>query len=59
VSAYLEGEYGINGLYCGVPAMINRNGIAEIGEFNLTALEQQQLAASAKLLREYTLRLNG
>ena len=58
VSAYLEGEYGIDGLYCGVPAMINRNGVAEIGEFNLTAQEQEQLAASAAVLRDYSSRLN-
>ena len=57
VSAYLDGEYGIRGVYCGVPAMINRNGIAEIGEFNLSDAELAQLRASAAVLREYTGRL--
>lgn len=51
VSAFLEGEYGLNGLYCGVPAILNRRGIREIGEFHLTEREQRQLRASADIIR--------
>jgi L-lactate dehydrogenase len=51
VSAYLEGEYGIHGIYCGVPAILNRTGIKEIGEFNLEPEEQQRLMQSAQILR--------
>ncbi|NLI22154.1 MAG: L-lactate dehydrogenase [Clostridiales bacterium] len=53
VSALLEGEYGVFGVYCGVPALINRNGVAEIGEFNLTAEERGQFERSAAVLREH------
>ncbi len=57
VSAYLEGEYGIGGVYLGVPAMLNRHGVAEIGEFNLTPEELAQLHASAEVLRAHIGRL--
>ena len=57
VSAYLEGEYGVSGIYCGVPAMLNRNGLAEIGEFNLTDAEMRQFHSSAEILRGHTARL--
>lgn len=53
VSAYLEGEYGIDGIYCGVPAILNRNGIKEIGEFNLNEEEQLLLNKSADILRSF------
>ena len=57
LSACLEGEYGISGLYCGVPAMINRHGLVEIGEFNLTEMELAQFHHSAELLRSHIARL--
>lgn len=57
VSAYLEGEYGIHGIYCGVPAILNRTGIQEIGEFNLVAEEQECLLASAGVIRAAIARL--
>jgi L-lactate dehydrogenase len=53
VSAYLDGEYGIHGVYLGVPAMLNRHGVQEIGEFNLQADELALLHASAERLREH------
>ncbi len=57
VSACLEGEYGMSGVYLGVPAMLNRHGVAEIGEFNLTPEELAQLHASADVLRAHIARL--
>ena len=59
VSAYLEGEYGIRGVYCGVPAMINRHGVAEIGEFNLTTEEMDLLQKSAGVLRDNISKLSN
>lgn len=52
VSAYLDGEYGESGIFCGVPAILNRNGVEDIGEFYLTGEEQARFAASAKIIRE-------
>ncbi|MDY3919454.1 MAG: L-lactate dehydrogenase [Candidatus Limivivens sp.] len=52
VSAYLDGEYGESGIFCGVPAILNRNGVEDIGEFYLTGEEQARFACSAKTIRE-------
>ncbi|MFC4387079.1 L-lactate dehydrogenase [Gracilibacillus marinus] len=52
VSAYLEGQYGLDDVYIGVPAVLNENGVREIMELKLTDVEQQQLDASAKTLKE-------
>jgi malate dehydrogenase len=43
----LEGEYGISGLYVGVPVKIGQNGIEEIFQINLTSEEKAQLQNSA------------
>ncbi|WP_286955283.1 MULTISPECIES: L-lactate dehydrogenase [Corynebacterium] len=52
VSAYLEGEYGVNDLYIGTPAIIDRGGIARPIELQLNAHEQERFDASAKTLNE-------
>src|ERR671933_555749 len=44
-TAYLEGEYGIDGLYMGVPVKLGAGGIEEIVELELSEEEQQALAA--------------
>src|SRR5471032_3411034 len=44
-TAYLEGEYGIDGLYMGVPVKLGPGGIEEIIELDLTDDEQQALQA--------------
>ena len=36
VSAYLNGEYGQSDIYIGVPAVVNRSGIREVVELDLT-----------------------
>jgi malate dehydrogenase len=52
VTAYLEGEYGIDGLYMGVPVKLGAGGIEEIVELDLTDEERGMLDASASAVRE-------
>jgi malate dehydrogenase len=51
-AAYLQGEYGIKGLYVGVPVKLGAKGIEEIIEIRLTPDEQEQLNRSAEAVRE-------
>jgi malate dehydrogenase len=51
-TAYLEGEYGIDGLYMGVPVKLGAGGIQEIYEVDLDDAEQQALRASADAVRD-------
>jgi malate dehydrogenase len=51
-TAYLEGEYGIEGLYMGVPVKLGSGGVEEIVELDLTDGEQAALQASADAVRE-------
>jgi malate dehydrogenase len=51
-AAYLEGEYGINGLYVGVPVKLGAAGVEKIYEIKLTAEEQAMLNKSAAGVRE-------
>jgi malate dehydrogenase len=51
-TAYLEGEYGIDGLYMGVPVKLGAAGIEEIVELDLSADERAELEASAAAVRE-------
>ena len=51
-TAYLEGEYGIDGLFVGVPLRLGGAGIEEIIEFDLTNDEQAALENSAEAVRE-------
>jgi malate dehydrogenase len=46
-AAYVDGAYGLKGLYVGVPAVIGENGIERIVELELTADERAQLTKSA------------
>ena len=46
-AAYLEGEYGINNLYIGVPVKLGANGVEEIIEINMTDQEKKALHNSA------------
>ena len=49
---YLEGEYGIDGLYMGVPVKLGEKGIEEIIQIRLTEDEQTALNKSAQSVRE-------
>jgi malate dehydrogenase len=51
-AAYLEGEYGINGLYVGVPCKLGANGIEKIYEIKLTAEETAALHKSSGAVKE-------
>jgi malate dehydrogenase len=51
-SAWLEGEYGMQGLYLGVPVKLGRNGMEQILEIELTADEKAALSKSADAVRE-------
>ena len=46
-SAYLRGQYGIEGLFVGVPVKLGKNGVEEIIELSLTKEEQEALNNSA------------
>jgi malate dehydrogenase len=52
VTAYLEGEYGIDGLYMGVPAKLGSTGVEQIVELDLDEQEQEMLRASSEAVRE-------
>lgn len=52
VSAHLDGEYGHDDIYIGVPAIVNRNGIREIVELSLEKEEQQKFDHSVEVLRK-------
>ena len=51
-AAYLEGEYGIKGLYVGVPTKLGAKGIEKIYQIKLQAGEQAALEKSAAAVQE-------
>jgi malate dehydrogenase len=51
-AAYLEGEYGINGLFVGVPCKLGERGLEQIIEIKLLPDEQAALQKSAEAVRE-------
>ncbi len=51
-SAWLEGEYGMNGLYVGVPCKLGENGVEKIIEVDLAADEQEALEKSGAAVKE-------
>jgi len=51
-AAYLEGEYGIRGLFVGVPVKLGAGGIEQIYEVKLTDEERVMLGRSAESVRE-------
>jgi malate dehydrogenase len=51
-TAYLEGEYGIDGLYMGVPTKVGAGGIEEIVEIELSEQERAWLDESAAAVRD-------
>jgi len=57
-AVYLEGEYGINGLFVGVPVKLGAGGVEEIIQINLTAEERAALQKSAAAVQELVTILN-
>jgi malate dehydrogenase len=51
-TALLQGEYGIDGLYMGVPVKLGAGGIEEIVQLDLTEAERAALAESAAAVRD-------
>ncbi|MFA9559379.1 L-lactate dehydrogenase [Evansella sp. AB-rgal1] len=52
VSTLLKGEFGLDDLYIGVPAIVSQNGIERVMEIDLNEEEMKQLHHSAKVLKE-------
>jgi malate dehydrogenase len=51
-TVYLQGEYGIDGLYMGVPAKLGAGGVEDIVTLRLTPEEKKMLRASAAAVRD-------
>jgi len=58
-TAYLEGEYGVDSLYMGVPVKLGRGGVEEIVELELSDDEQAAFSASAEAVRDVVGVLSG
>ena len=50
-AAYLQGEYGVNGLYVGVPVVIGAGGVERVMEIKLDAAERQMFEKSVGSVR--------
>ena len=57
--AYINGQYGVNDLYVGVPVKLGKNGIEQILELKLDAAETALLHDSAESVREVVTALNA
>ena len=51
-AAYLNGEYGVNNLYAGVPVVIGKNGAEKIIEIDLSSKEKEQFNLSIKTVQD-------
>ncbi len=58
-AAYLQGEYGIDGLFVGVPVVLGNGGMEQVIEISLTDGEKAELAHSAASVRELVDKLPG
>lgn len=56
LSVLLEGEYGQQGVHCGVPCLVGRSGIEAVFELPLTRGEMDQLEASCEILRNHIIK---
>jgi malate dehydrogenase len=50
-SAWLQGEFGLRDVFCGVPCKLGRSGLERIVEVTLTKAEQEDLHKSAEAVR--------
>ena len=53
-AAYLNGEYGVKGLYVGVPVLIGKKGVERILELKLNSSEKKQFYNSVKAVKNLT-----
>ena len=51
-AAYLNGEYGVNDIYAGVPVIIGKNGVEKVIEIKLSPEEKEQFDKSIKAVQE-------
>jgi malate dehydrogenase len=51
-AAYLDGEYGVKGLFAGVPVVIGAGGVERVVEIQLTAAEKTAFDSSVGHVRE-------
>ncbi len=51
VSAYLDGEYGETGIYCGIPAVVGANGIEQVMEYTLNKDEKTEFKRCCDAIR--------
>ncbi len=51
-AAYLDGEYGIKGLYAGVPVKIGKNGVEKVIEINLSSEEKKMFDNSINAVKD-------
>ena len=51
-AAYLNGEYGVNNLYAGVPVIVGKNGVEKIVEINQTDIEKKQFNLSIQAVKD-------
>jgi malate dehydrogenase len=51
-AVYLQGEFGVDGLFVGVPAVLGRSGMERVFEIELTADEQAAFTRSADAVRD-------
>ncbi len=58
VAAYLQGEYGLNDIYFGVPAQLGRGGVEKIIEYELSDDEKKAVEKSAMGVAENIAKLN-
>jgi malate dehydrogenase len=52
VSVYLEGEYGVEGVFIGVPVVLGSNGVEKILEIKMAAEEKELFQKSAGIYKE-------
>jgi malate dehydrogenase len=59
VAAYVQGKYGLNGLYVGVPAVIGAGGLEEVVEIALSDEEKANLKVSTDAVEELLIACKG
>jgi malate dehydrogenase len=53
-AAYLQGEYGLNGIFFGVPTQLGRKGVEKVFEYELREVELAALRKSAESVQQST-----
>jgi L-lactate dehydrogenase len=53
VSTYLNNQFGVNDVYAGVPAILNRSGVGDLITIHLTEDEQKRFSNSVSVIKKY------